>query len=78
MHFVETFIRCEGKLNKVQEELGMSYPTARSRLHDAIRTLGYEVDEQLTISPENRKRILDDLSEGKISSAEAVQLLQGE
>jgi len=77
LHFVETFIRCEGKLNKVQEELGLSYPTVRSRLHDAIRALGYEVREELTMPPEQRKSILDDLAEGKITSDEAVRLLQG-
>jgi hypothetical protein len=78
MHFVETFIRSEGKLNKVQQELGMSYPTVRSRLHDVIRALGFEVREELTISPEQRKTILDDLAKGAISSEEAIQLLQGE
>jgi hypothetical protein len=78
LQFVETFIRCEGKLNRAQEELGLSYPTVRSRLHDAIRALGYEVNEEPTITPEQRKSILDQLAEGKITSEEAVQLLQGE
>jgi hypothetical protein len=78
LHFVETFIRCEGKLNKVQEELGLSYPTVRSRLHDAIRSLGYEVREELSMSPEQRKTILDDLAVGKITSDEAVKLIQGD
>ena len=39
-HFVEIFIRCEGKLNRVQEELGLSYPTVRSRLEEVIRAMG--------------------------------------
>jgi hypothetical protein len=78
LHFVETFIRCEGKLNKVQEELGLSYPTVRSRLHDAIRALGYEVREELTMSPEQRESILDELARGEITSDEAVKLLQGD
>lgn len=78
LHFVETFVRCEGKINKVQEELGMSYPTVRSRLLDVIRALGYEVRDEPGISPEQRRRILDDLAQGSISSDEAVRLLQGE
>ena len=41
-----TFVRNEGKINRVGEELGMSYPTVRSRLHDFIRALGYEVGEE--------------------------------
>jgi hypothetical protein len=79
MAFVETFIRCEGKLTRVQEELGMSYPTVRSRLNDVIRGLGYEVDERRSeISPQERQAILERLAAGKISSEEAVQLLQGD
>jgi hypothetical protein len=78
LHFVETFIRCEGKLNKVQEEVKLSYPTVRSRLLDVIRALGYEVQEEPTLSPEQRKVILDDLAQGKISSEEAIGLLQGD
>ena len=79
MAFVETFIRCEGKLTRVQEELGMSYPTVRSRLNDVIRGLGYEVDEgRSEISPQERQAILERLAAGKISSEEAVQLLQGD
>ncbi|MEX2716200.1 MAG: DUF2089 domain-containing protein, partial [Candidatus Sigynarchaeota archaeon] len=41
--FVETFLRCEGKISWVQEEMGLSYPAVRSRLEDVIRALGYEV-----------------------------------
>jgi hypothetical protein len=78
MHFVETFIRCEGKLNKLQEELGLSYPTVRSRLHDAIRALGYEVRDEPTMSPDQRREILEKLSQGDITSDEAIKLLQSD
>jgi len=77
LQFVETFIRCQGKLNRVQVEVGLSYPTVRSRLHDVIRALGYEVGEDTVLSPEQRKTILDDLATGRIGSDEAVSLLQG-
>lgn len=76
--FVETFIRCEGKLTRVQQELGMSYPTARSRLTDVIQALGYEVEESTKLSTEERNTILEQLAKGEISSQEAVALLQGE
>jgi hypothetical protein len=56
----------------------LSYPTVRSRLHDVIRALGYEVREELTMSPEQRKSILDELAQGQITSDEAVKLLQGD
>lgn len=76
--FVETFIRSEGKLTRVQEELGMSYPTARGRLIGVIRALGYEVrDEEEGVPLEARKTILERLATGEISSEEAVELLKG-
>jgi hypothetical protein len=76
--FVETFIRCEGKLTRLQDELGMSYPTARARLTDVIRALGYEVrEEEETVTPEERKGILEQLAAGEITSEGAVELLKG-
>jgi hypothetical protein len=79
MSFVETFIRCEGKLTRMQEELSMSYPTVRARLNEVIRALGYEVQESTPrLSPEERSTILAQLASGEISSEEAVTLLQGD
>ena len=79
--FIETFVRCEGKINRVGEELGISYPTVRSRLTDVIRALGYEVGEEepaATVSDEERKAILEQLAQGKITSEDAVKRLRGE
>jgi hypothetical protein len=80
--FVETFVRCEGKINRVGEELGVSYPTVRSRLTDVIRALGYEVGQEEepagTIPDEERKAILEQLAQGKITSEEAVKRLRGD
>ncbi len=79
LEFVEVFIRCEGKLNRMERELGMSYPTLRSRLTDVIRQMGFEVGpESAALSEEERHQILDDLATGKISSEEAMSLLAGE
>ncbi len=81
--FVELFIRSEGKLNRVQETLGISYPTARAQLHEVIRALGYEPmssddGQNAAITPERRRQILADLDAGKITSEQAIQLLKGE
>lgn len=76
--FVETFIRCEGKLTRLQEELSISYPTARARLSELIHALGYEVrEEPEPISSKERKMILEQLAAGEISSEKAVDLLKG-
>ncbi len=81
MSFMVTFIRNEGKINRVGEELGMSYPTVRSRLHDLIRALGYEVGEEEestgSLPEEERRAVLDALSKGTLSSEEALKRLSG-
>jgi hypothetical protein len=76
--FLETFVRCEGKISWVQQELGLSYPAVRSRLNDLIRALGYEVREEAPrAAASERRAILSELAEGKITSEEAIKLLQG-
>jgi hypothetical protein len=73
-----TFVRNEGKINRVGEELNLSYPTVRSRLHDLIRALGYDVgDEEEALPDDERQSILDALSKGKLSSEEALKRLSG-
>jgi hypothetical protein len=80
LSFIVTFVRNEGKINRVGEDLGISYPTVRSRLHDVIRALGYEVGEEeepATIPEEERRSILEALSQGELSSEEALKRLSG-
>jgi len=79
LRFVEIFVRCEGKLNRMEEELKLSYPTIRTRLHEVIRALGHEPrrEEAETVSAAERKKVLQELDSGKISFEEAMQLLQG-
>ena len=80
LRFAETFIKCEGKINRVEEELGISYPTVRNRLQEVIRALGNPVEEEQTErpSPGRRREILSQLSQGEISAEEAARLLRGE
>jgi hypothetical protein len=79
LSFVETFIRCEGKITRMEVELDLSYPTIRNRLHEVIRALGYEPggEEPLPgLTDQERQRILEDLDQGVISADEAMRLLQ--
>ncbi len=78
LHFVEVFLRSEGKLNRVQEELGLSYPTVRSRLVDVIRALGYGVGGEQESDDQRHQEILEQLARREISSEEAFRLLEGE
>ena len=79
LEFVETFIRCDGKLSRMEDEVGLSYPTLRSRLNDVIRQMGYEVGpESESLSDDERHQILDDLASGNLTSEEAMSMLSGE
>jgi hypothetical protein len=79
-HFVEVFVRCEGKLNRMQEELGLSYPTVRSRLEEVIRAMGYQVKDGEESGREGRKdrrqEVLQRLASQEITSEEALELLE--
>lgn len=79
LRFAETFIRCEGKINRVEEELKISYPTVRARLNELIRAMGYEVKEEETPAAKtiDRQAILAELARGAISAEEAAQKLTG-
>jgi hypothetical protein len=78
LHFVEAFVRNEGKITRMEEEFSLSYPTIRSRLHEVIRALGFEPGKESapTLSEEERRQILEDLDKGKISSEEAMRMLE--
>jgi hypothetical protein len=76
--FIEAFVRNEGRINRLENELGLSYPTIRNRLHEVIRALGYEPggEEPAGISDEKRQRVLEDLDKGRISAQEAMRILK--
>jgi hypothetical protein len=83
LHFVETFVRCEGTIKRMEKELGISYPTVRARLNEVIRVMGFEVvsdyaAESDGLSEAERREILDKLERGEITSEEALAVLGGE
>ncbi len=80
MEFIEVFVRCEGKITRVETELSLSYPTIRNRLHEVIRAMGYEPgkDESVALDDDARRTILEDLDEGRISAEDAMRTLSGE
>jgi hypothetical protein len=81
LDFIVTFVRVEGKLNRMEGELGLSYPTIRNRLHDVIRALGYEPGKEEAapeVTDEKRKSVLEELDAGRISADAAMRILRGE
>lgn len=81
LDFVEIFLKSRGNIKEVERELGISYPTVRSRLDAVLEALGYRVEpaaveETNRAKQAKRKEILDQLNRGEISSEEAVKLLK--
>lgn len=78
LEFLEVFVKNEGKLTHMEKDLGVSYPTIRNRLHEIIRSMGYEPgkDSSPGLTEDERRQILEDLNSGKISSDEAMKMLK--
>jgi len=76
--FIETFIKCRGNIKEVEKELGISYPTVKSRLEDVANALGYAaVNSYSGSQSETRLEILSKLEDGLITVEEALDLLKG-
>jgi hypothetical protein len=80
MDFIVTFVRNEGKINRMEQDLSLSYPTIRNRLHEVIRALGFEPgkEELVDVGAEKRHAVLEELESGKISADDAMRILRGE
>lgn len=75
--FIELFIKSRGNIKEVERELGVSYPTVRSRLEAVIEALGYR--SQPVVEPgsaQRRKDVLDSLARGELTAEEAARLLR--
>jgi hypothetical protein len=75
LQFLEAFLRARGVIKDVEEALGISYPTVRGRLDELLRTLDLGDDRER--ERERRRTILADLSDGKLSSDQAMAMLAG-
>lgn len=78
--FVEIFLKSRGNIKEVEREMGISYPTVRSRLDEVLRTLGFTVnaDDTAALRAQRRQEILEALSSGEISSDEAIKMLKSQ
>jgi len=73
-YFIEIFVKNRGNIKEIEKDLGISYPTVRRNLDNVIKALGYspEGDEKAV----NKNDVLEKLSQGEISSDEALKLLK--
>ena len=78
LEFIEIFVRNRGNIKEMERELGLSYPTVRSRLNAVIEELGYEVKSEQPTSEvtEKRREILKQLDTGELSATEAAELIK--
>lgn len=77
---LELFLRVRGNVKDMERQLGLSYPTVRARLEEALAAAGLdrETTPSLTESElrQRRDQILDQLERGEIASSDATALLR--
>ncbi|MEJ2110604.1 MAG: DUF2089 domain-containing protein [Acidobacteriota bacterium] len=87
--FALVFLQTEGNMKDVERVMGISYPTIKARLKKLNRSLGghlipsaTKMDESpgksKSFAAEERMKILDKLSNGEISAADAAAFLRGD
>ena len=72
LYFIEVFLKNEGNIKLMEKDLGVSYPTVKSRLKNIVKILGYKSEDT---GSEERIRILRSLSDGEIDVKEAMKRL---
>lgn len=73
--FIDVFIKCRGNIKEIEKELGISYPTVKNKIEDAVAALGHKVDNKASESID-RKEVLDRLNDGEISVDQALDMLK--
>ena len=83
---LESFLRSRGNLRDMERELGISYPTVRSRVEALVRALGFgprdgeeAAEEQSAAGADNaalRQQILERLAKREISADEAASAIR--
>ena len=76
---LELFLRVRGNMKEMERVLGVSYPTVRARLEEALAAAGLPREGQAPAAPDlapQRAAILDELERGEITPAEAAARLR--
>jgi len=82
LQFVETFLRCRGSIKEVEKALGISYPTVRNMLENALTALNLNDKGEkaaaaaAAVRREEKQDILDQLARGELSAEEAIAALK--
>ena len=84
---LESFLRSRGNLREMERELGISYPTVRSRVEALVRALGFgprsdadDADENRPPSrhaaPRTRAEVLEALARHELSAEDAAAAIR--
>jgi hypothetical protein len=82
---LESFLRSRGNLRDMERELGISYPTVRSRVEALVRALGFgargddgseEPASEAAPPAPSRREILEQLARHEISADEAAAAIR--
>src|ERR1700674_1335056 len=70
--FIEMFLLAGGNLKEIAEQVGVSYPTIRSRLDKVIEALRGEIAKTQRV----RGSVLDAVEPGKSNAADAARMIK--
>jgi hypothetical protein len=70
--FVTAFLRSHGSIKEMEQTFGVSYPTIKSRLNRIAGQLEFVENNPAP----SRSEVLDRLSSGEITAAEAISALE--
>ena len=71
--FIEMFVLAGGNLKEIAEQVGVSYPTIRSRLDKVIDALRAEIGKTRRV----QGNVLDAVDPGKTNAEAAARLIKG-
>src|SRR6476619_3024853 len=77
--FVAAFVRCHGSIKQMEKYFGVSYPTIKNRLNRIGSQLSFVEIEQGSESDApvaTRSEVLDRLSRGELTVAQALERLK--
>ncbi|HUK36443.1 MAG TPA: DUF2089 domain-containing protein [Vicinamibacterales bacterium] len=77
--FVAAFVRCHGSIKQMEKYFGVSYPTIKNRLNKIGGQLSFVEIEQGSDdgAVQTRSEVLDRLSRGELTVAQALEQLRG-
>jgi len=70
--FIELFVLASGSLKQMAEELGVSYPTIRTRLDRIIEC----IQERIADDGKRKEQIIEAVGRGEVSAEVAAELIK--